>query len=271
MAFARGKIGGSASFGRERPRRRTKNMKMTLGIGSLILALNIAATANATPVNGSFDTGDFSGWTVSIPTNFSSLGPLVAAGSAVVVSSWQGYGMTSPILPANGNYLAAVGSAANAWYPSDQIYNISLSQSISLNLGDTLSGLSSFYNGDWLSQDSASVRIYDSQGNLISTPWYELSGEAPLGTPTVPYDTASPWTSWSWQAPADGTYTLVLEVTTGGDDNYASYGLFDDIGVNASPNDLTSVPEPSTTALFAIASLCLVALRRGFKKQDACS
>ncbi len=223
-------------------------MKNILALSTAIMALAVANTITAAPVNSSFETGDFTGWTVSIPNGTSQYPPTTRpAGSADVVSSWSGTGLTSPISPVAGSYFAAVGTSGNAYFTDyTQTYDISVSQSFSLNAGDTLLGYASFYNGDYEPQDTAWVNVLDSVGVQLSTLWQAASGGLG-GSPSTDYRSATPWTVWQWTAPETGTYTLNMGVTTFGDDTHASYGFFDDINV-LHP---TVVPEPSTTLLLA--------------------
>ena len=209
-------------------------------------------TASALPLNGGFETGDFTGWTVSIPTGVSQTMGTIPAGSAGVFSSWGPFtGMASALTAPDGNYFAAIGSADYGFFYSAQTYNISARQTFSLHAGDVLTGLAAFYNGDYEAQDMARVRIFDADNNQAATPWYWVSGGDT-------YRTVTPWDTWQWQAPANGNFTVDIGVTTQGDDRFASYGLFDSVGVST----VVPVPEPSEMVLIGMGVVCLAAFNR---------
>lgn len=205
--------------------------------------------------NGGFETGDFSLWSVTIPTGTSGACELRPAGTAGVVSSFVGGSSGNiNILPHGGNSFASIGSAANAGFTNvGGIYDITACRNLTLREGESVSGWALFYNGDFEAQETASVRVFDNTGQLLSMPWSDTSGFFSDGG--VPLRNASDWTFWEWQAPADGDYSLKLGVTTRGDDVYATFGMFDDITVNP-------VPEPSVALLGLVGFGLLFAVGR---------
>lgn len=209
--------------------------------------------------NGGFDNGDFFGWTISIPTGTCEFGsggqPAVGpAGSACVSSSYNpGTGVTRPITSPNNSDFAIIGTAGTAYFMGNLHYDITASQSLSLNAGDIVSGWTLFYNGDYEPQDKAFVKFLNSDtDSLVATPWSATSGRAG-------YDTASPWTYWQWRAPSSGNYTLEIGMTTFGDDTFASYGMFDGISIH-------SVPEPSSISLLGLGVFGLGVIRHRPKR-----
>lgn len=246
--------------------------KTSLRLATLILTLALAEIANATPLNPSFESGDTTDWQVSNPLGTSWLPPFQQpAGEVVIVSNWNPETSEgTAIRPVAGNSFARVGTLAAGFFTGGLIYDIYLTQSISLEQGDILSGWSLFYNGDNASQDSAWVKVTDSADNLIANPWLAVSGYSSTVTPDMtPYLSASAWTSWSWQVPATGTYQLKLGVTTFGDNNFASYGLFDDITLSSASGlqTATAMPEPSATTLFGLGFAAFAGCWRKSKKQ----
>jgi hypothetical protein len=149
--------------------------------------------------------------------------------------------------PEEGNYFLTVSTLDFGFFTGDAAYDISANQTFSLNQGESLTGAVFYFNGDYEPQDSVWVKVFDSSGtNLLATPWRESSGGLNPNDPnSVPYLSASPWTSWQWTAPATGDYTLKLGVSTFGDNSLATFGFFDAIGV------ASAVPEPSSAALLA--------------------
>lgn len=156
-----------------------------------------------------------------------------------------------------------LGTQASGNFTGHRSYNISLRQELSLTAGTMLSGWAFFFNGDNESQDSAWVKILDSTGATIATPWLEQSGcEAARNSHFTPYREASAWTQWLWQTPASGNYTLSFGMTTADDNNFASYGFFD--GALVAPASLP-VPEPSTLALVMLGSAIIWRQQRAKK------
>jgi hypothetical protein len=160
-----------------------------------------------------------------------------------------------------------LGSLADGRFTGNRTYNITLSRSIHLLAGETISGSAHFYNGDNIAQDSAWVKILNEDGVVIAQPWLEISGITHTSTlNATSYRAASPWTSWSWQAPTESDFSLILGVTTGGDNTMPSYGFFDDICVKASTIAISPVPEPSSLSLIALGTAGLAALRIRYKR-----
>ena len=224
---------------------------------ALLLAAVVQTGRGEILTNGGFETGDLSLWTVTIPTGTSSGGGVEPAGTVEVVASFSRVGGEYVyVAPHGGDYFAAIGSANSAYFTNvGSVYDVTAGRTLTLLEGQTVSGWAVFYNGDFEAQDTASVRVFDSIGQLVSTPWSDTSGFTSPGG--VPFLSASEWTSWQWQAPAAGDYTIEVGVTTRGDDRFASFGLFDDITVQP-------VPEPSVVALIGGGLGLLGAVRRRF-------
>jgi len=173
-----------------------------------------------------------------------------------IMHSWgMAPDFTSTRAPQQGNSFAALRTRANGNFSGEGTYNFSINQNAFLEQGDLVSGWAFFYNGDVVPQDSAWVRIFDDGGNLISTPWVE--GLNAVNNSAITPFTATDWTHWEWEAPTSGLYTIRLGMTTGGDNNGASYGFFDNLNITPA----NSVPEPSSLAL-ATAGLFLLTLLR---------
>ena len=231
---------------------------LILQAAALMLLTLHPLTAEATLVNGGFESDDLIGWTVSIPlgetefpTTFDPVPPAPwfrPTGTVGVESS--GF-LAVPTQPPEGEHFLAVGTG-NAKFDG-ATHNITASQTVELKDGDILSGWSSFYNGDYAPQDSAWVKVLDTTGMELDTVWHEVSGLHPISS--VDYLSAAPWTRWQWIAPAAGTYVLTLGATTFGDNRFSSYGLHDAI-------EVANVPETSPTWLFAFTVIGVVLLGR---------
>src|ERR1043166_883187 len=172
-----------------------------LSIGA-VLFLNVAQ-ADPSVANGSFESGNFTNWTVYNPTgevstDYAPPGTYLPAGSLAVVYSNFNH------LPIQGNYFARIGTGNNYFDTPPgppTFYNIYCCQPISLDAGDHLSGWAFFYNGDYAAQDSAWVRVFDGDGNEIANPWLEMSGQ---NNPDAAFQASTGWTHWDWQGPAPG-------------------------------------------------------------------
>lgn len=230
-------------------------------LAAVTTTLGLTDPVTAGVANGSFESSNFEGWRLEMARGTSYNQRSRPAGTATTTSEWGSDYNLSPLRAAvAGSKFAILGTLANGNFSGNRTYHISLNQQLSLTSGESVMGWSSFFNGDFEAQDSAWVKISDAAGNLVATPWQENSGCVPgLHFNAVPFHETTPWTQWIWQAPTDGFYTLSLGVTTHGDDNYASYGFFDDILVV--PTTLP-VPEPSTAAILVIGLAGLAARRR---------
>ncbi|WP_043458382.1 hypothetical protein [Azohydromonas australica] len=180
--------------------------------------------------NGSFETGDTTGWKANIDQGYS--GIFIPherpAGTVSVVDSFN-FGGTK--LAYDGRYFLKA-CTGNEWFDGQGTYNITASQTVLLHKGDTVTGASSYYNGDFAAQDTVWVKIFDKSGNLKATPWIDFSGNgAPGDNNSVPYNHTSDWTTWDWTAPKTGIYTVKLGATTFGDNRFATCGFHDAITV----------------------------------------
>lgn len=235
-----------------------------LAATATMLGYSTLIQASQSNLNLGFESGNLQHWRSSIPrgiSEFSTHSRL--AGTTQVATAWGHQVGLSPLRSAiEGNHFAAIGSLADGYFSGNCSYNITLTRSIHLFAGQTISGSSFFYNGDYEAQDSAWVKILNADGCTIDQPWFESSG---ITTATTPYGTASSWVDWSWEAPEESVYSLVLGVTTRGDNVKASYGFFDDICVQAAMTTVL-VPEPSSLALVVAGAAGLTAIRRKQKQ-----
>jgi hypothetical protein len=228
--------------------------------------------------NFGFETGTIADWTATNPyiqggtitrDGFIPMGGgfagTINVSTAFNSTLTQSYNHTSLALsPIEGQFLADLGTSGTTFgldvAPGTvSPYVTSLRQSLTLSAGDSIGGWAAFYNGDYLKQDTACVRVFGSVGNLVETPWSQVSGTG------ATFGQIVPWTAWLFTATLSGSYTLELAVTSRGDNLFDSHGLFDGITVNRAqvvenPSPV-SVPEGGLTAamlLIAAAGLAIV-------------
>ena len=228
-----------------------KKTKSTLLALTAVLLSPMAA--NADLMNGGFESGDLTGYTV---------GTLTGAGSAAVVMSntttyspgtWGAAVTTSAL---EGSYMLAIGAgSANVWQE--------VSQTITLLAGQVVQGSAFFDWGDyWVGPDAfpdgAKVEILDSMGAVVATPWltdgtdYCLTFCQPS---TGQAGAESGWIDWSFAAGGAGDYTLVYGAKNTGDGGgpNQTFGYFD---------NATTIPEPGMLALFGIGLVGMGLARR---------
>ncbi len=186
----------------------------------------LTAGANAM-TNPGFETGDTSGWTMILP-------PGTWAGVVVQHNGDRG----TTYAPPEGRYFLLMKTDGPGSYTRAE-------QAVTLQAGGVLSGWAAFDAQDYVPyNDNASVRIFDSSGVLVATPWY--SDVAIVGD----YGDG-PWTLWSWTAPNEGTYTVRYQIANVGDNILDSFALFDgaisdsdEDGVNDSVDNCPHSPNP---------------------------
>ena len=184
----------------------------------LMLFAVSSGVADAGLINANFETGDLTGWTDS------------TSGLALVVTSEVGeFGIYTPAV---GNYfLAITAGAVDVWQ--------TVSQSVTMGVGDTLSGWAAFDWHDYVPYlDGARVQITDANG-VVATPFF---AQGAVGQDYADYAPVF----WSWTATMAGTYTLEYSVRNTLDSALSSTGLFDADLIN---DEQTVVPEPSSLAL----------------------
>ena len=216
-------------------------------IVALCFTLALAGNASAYAIG--------SDWTWSYDPVFPDLSPpyylppLPPAGTVVTIPADE----TIYLQGRSGLWIQSYGN-----YPPDQVpsvlgpFTMTLSQEISLHAGDVVTGSGKFATYDFppFVVDRTFVSIDDSVvwslGLANACEWIAdpsfCSSQLALKE--------SPWMSWSWVAPYDGTFTLALNVVN--DDQAESSAYFSHI----------RVPEASTLLLMGVGLIATAALRR---------
>ena len=185
----------------------------------MLLVGFVVGPSAAYAINEGFETGNTTGWTLTVPSG----------GSAAVVITHVGE--TLVYSPVSGTYFLELKTNGPGSYTT-------ATQSFVLNAGDTVSGSAAFDAHDYLPyNDNAQVRVFDSANSLVATPF--TSDVATVGD----YGDG-PWTPWSFTALLNDTYTVEYRVTNVLDSILDSHALFDaneldlDIKPGSFPNSI---------------------------------
>jgi hypothetical protein len=184
----------------------------------LVLALFAPVTQAAPITNGSFETGDFSGWSTS--------------GNTAVVTSYAGFGPT--FSPTNGTFFAIAAGGQEGVYQT-------FSQSFTAQAGDQLTFDVFFQANDLLTHnDDGYANLLDGSSMLVATLFSSSVGAVgDFG------DTG--WVSVSYTFTSGGTFTLEFGVRNALDSNLSSVIGADNVNLLSAP-----IPEPATMAIFGV-------------------
>jgi hypothetical protein len=215
-----------------------------------VLALSGAAQAGV--VNGDFETGDLSGWTVagSAAAYTSSLGVTPPQGI------YQGYiettGNYTDYAPAVLSSLGVSGSTITGFGAGTPVNGTGISQSITVSAGDVLT-----FDWNFVTDELTEPTMYNDFG------FFTVDGSAYLlaSRNSSTYDTVSPpagfegqtdWATQSYTFSAAGTYQVGFGVFNVGDAGYDSALLLDSV----------EVPEPTSLGLLAVGAMIMLRRRR---------
>jgi hypothetical protein len=194
--------------------------------------------AQAGMVNAGFETGDLTGWTVTVPDPYNPHEPYNNAHAIVYT-----HGQVSDLAWAGDRFVSIFPENADeAW--------ISLSQTFFMSKGETLNGavdfipsMNSWHIIDWARVTIGDVVLYATVDDVIAT-------------------FKSGWQPYSFTAPSDGDYTFTATMWRGNSSYYNESALRLD-AIEPEPS-ASAVPEASTWAMMLIgfAGLGYAAYRR---------
>lgn len=209
-------------------------------------------------INGSFETGDLTGWTVyskiyaepdggawglyDLPASnppYYDFTPSVVGGNDYSPVDGAKY------LKISGNIGLRDFSYLGVGYSTDGNGVISVSQNLSLNKGDILSGWAALYTNDYPPHNSDNAFINISNSTISDTPLQIFVKDA-YGViwPNGSEPQSSPWIYWNWTAPSTGMFNLTLGNSM--DDQEDSIAYFDNVRFTPKSQ---AVPEPATIFL----------------------
>jgi len=228
----------------------------------LLAAICAAATptlSRAAIINGGFETGDLTGWTLA--------GSGFATGSGIGVTppegSFQGYIETTGNLTDPGMAVIASlgvpGSAILALGAGTPVNGTGLSQSVTVSAGDTLS-----FDWDFLTDELSEPSMYNDFGFFtISSSAFLLasrnSSTYDVTSPPPGFEGQTDWMTQSYTFPSAGTYTIGFGVLNVGDPGYDSALLIDAV--------MIPVPEPASIVLLA-SGLSVFVLRQRRRRAE---
>lgn len=176
--------------------KRIKILNIILALVMLIggaLGTTQAVSADSTHVlslkNSSFETGNLYGWDKTLPSQGASAGAITI------------YAFTQTVVPKFGKYFAIL-------FPDQPGVYTRLSQTVTANQGDIISGWANFCSRDYAPyNDDGEVVIKDSSGNDLSVLFSANSNTLGSGNMTD-------WTYWQYEftTPGINTYTIEARV-----------------------------------------------------------
>lgn len=240
----------------------------------------IAGTANATPLNGGFETGDLTGWQIlgdaSVQTSSFGSGPTQGLYQAVLTNDWLAPLQSAQppnssfVTPLSGSH-AALPSLLDPFLglPSGSLQAITvghngvdvgfvhpgsaIAQTFSGAAGSLLSFNYNFLTSDGYNYDHSFVSLASSSllfleklaGNDPSTLPGGTNYPPPLVASNTVFKNETGFKTFSFILPDTGTYTLGIGVVQVDDDIRDAGIIIDDVKVG-------SVPEPSSLLLLAV-------------------
>jgi len=185
-------------------------------LSSILLIIPQDSYANAVFIaNGGFETGDFTGWNVSVPQY----------GMAQVVTRYNSVFSSATYTAREGNYFALLRPGIPDNYTT-------VSQNFYANKGSVISGWAFFRAEDYMPYDDASmveILILNTVQRIVLTTVFSASVR------TVGSFGGTDWTYWSYMLPGSGQFSIAARITNAYDPAYPSCIGLDGVSLLANP------------------------------------
>jgi hypothetical protein len=212
---------------------------LTLVIPLFYLSVPQTTSAYSEITNGSFETGDFSGWNVTVPPG---------ATARVVTEYDSPHPPPATYSAKQGNYFALLmNGQQNVYTIVSQPFHVS-------GVGVVISGWSFFKTEDYLPfDDESKVEITVNSGPQILATLFQAK------VSTVGNYGGTPWTYWSYAFTSDGDYTIQARITNIGDSAVPSYLGLDAVSVVDTSS--TSQEKPRSSPPMPAGSTALIIVK----------
>jgi len=218
-----------------------------LTTGAVAAAAFVAVgPASAGIVNGSFETGDFTGWTVVQPT-FAH----VASSEAKKLNPGDPGSLSTPTWnPTHGNHFAYLKAGADVGR-----YTL-LSQAFVAGAGDKISFDIFFDAGDYLPFNDNGF------ANILNVGTLDLDNLYMKDIAQVGSYGEDGWRHVEYLIREAGEYMLLFGVNNDGDNKLPSFLGVDNVAMNGPGGNGDPVPEPATLLIWSLAGAGALAFRR---------
>lgn len=220
----------------------------------LCVSGSVAGVTRGAVVNGDFELGTLSGWTVmgagSVQT--------AALGITPPAGTYQGFiettGNYTALAPAVVASLGVPGSAIIGLGAGTPTNGTGISQSITVSAGDVLT-----YDWNFISDELNETATYNDFAFLtISGSAYLLASRNSSvwdwSSPPAGFDGQTNWATGTYTFASAGTYTIGFGVLNVGDSGHNSALLLDSVGI--------AVPEPGLAPVLSLAGMAMLYRRR---------
>jgi len=203
-------------------------------IALVLAASGNSAVAASSLVNGNFETGNLTGWTVDTTASGGTASAVASYDYCSAESSLE-CGVIATMTPQEGSYFALL-------FPGTVSEDTMISQPFDASNGDKVGGWAFFRTGDYLPyDDKAQVVIKSASGTTVATPFEQ-------SVSSVGQDGNSGWKNWEYTfsgLTGTGQFRIEARIHNTGDSGGTSAIGLDGVKTHTLGSDTT---KPSTSA-----------------------
>ena len=203
-------------------------------IALVLVASGNSALAASSLVNGNFETGNLTGWSVDTTASGGTASAVASYDYCSAESSLE-CGVIATMTPQEGSYFALL-------FPGTVSEDTMISQPFDASDGDKVSGWAFFRTGDYLPyDDKGQVVITSASGTTVATPFEQ-------SVSSVGQDGNSGWMYWEYTfsgLTGTGQFHIEARIHNTGDSSGTSAIGLDDVKTSIADPDTT---KPSTSA-----------------------